>query len=164
MNIASRTKMCSTIVIGGFIGYYYRNVDECLRNMVVNLKRQIKDAENPDNIEMLVPPYANRDHPEIYSKHVLDKFPVKHFAFFVTTIYSHVGDPAVVIAALRRLKFVVDTRRLQYNAKNSTEVYMVYGQVNKVLAELDKYDNNGYRKKNKGSKRPKKSKSKCASA
>src|SRR5690606_40520057 len=127
-----------------------------LRNMVANLKRQIKDAENPDNIERLISPYADRDRPEIYSKHVLDTFRVKHFAFFVTTIFSNVGYPDVVIAALRRLKFVVDTRRLQYNDKNSTKVYMVYGQIDKVLAELDKYDNNGYRKKNKGSKRPKK--------
>lgn len=138
MNIASRSKMCSTIVIGQFIEYYHNNVELTTKKMVVHLKNQLKNASSADYAEVI---YNNEGSSS--KRHWLDNYRVESFAFFVTTIYADRGYPKVVTDSLRNLGFIVDTDIKQYNSKNETCIYMVYGPVNKVLEELSKYDDQG---------------------
>lgn len=133
-NIASRYKMCSTLVIGGFISYY-DNYERGLGCAVRQLKAYLKNADQTDYVEQY---YDNLG--KTHKKHYLDGYKVKDFAFFVTTIFNKNVD--VTSKVLETLGFVVDMKK-QYNSKNETHIHMVYGRVDVVLAELAKYDDNG---------------------
>lgn len=133
-NIASRYKMCSTLVVGGFI-HYYGGYEDTLSYAVHQLKVCLQNADQTSYVENY---YDNLG--KSHQKHYLDGYKVKDFAFFVTTIFNRNID--VTSKVLKTLGFVVDMKK-QYNSKNETHIHMVYGRVDKVLAELAKYDDNG---------------------
>lgn len=153
MEIAHRLKACSTIVCGSFIHYYTDDTinsgpkmyseEYLLKQMIVNLKEQIKKANQKDHVRTL----NGYERAEVIQQHMLDNYKVDQFALFFTTVFSRSqwdhGSYKKLHKLIRQIGFTIDDSEEIYNSKNETYVYPCYAPTYRVLKFLDKYDDKG---------------------
>lgn len=120
IRIASRSLMCSSLIIGGF-GY---GNHPTLRTFKLRLRQAVQAAEDEDNNDKIYSPYDDQGYELI---HVLAGCRVEDFAFIMATtdLTGNEGDDEIQPGIEKRLKEVGFKKifdKTTHNEKNETDI------------------------------------------